>query len=207
MPEAARRALAAGDDPRPRAAAVLAGRPPVDLDRTGHAARRRERGPGARRTTSRAARSTGRAGARAGPRAGPPARRSPGTGGPSGSWSSSFQPAPTPTSIRPPLIWSTVVTSFTKLPGMPERDRADQRAEARSSTSRARGRRGPPRRRSSGWSVAPGKRGVVVAPEERLEARRLGPADDRELVLVRTGPAGPRSSARSASVATSLDDS
>ena len=36
---------------------------------------------------------------------------------PSCACSSSFQPAPMPTSIRPPLISSTVVTSFANGPG------------------------------------------------------------------------------------------
>ena len=89
-----------------------------------------------------------------------------------------------PTSIRPPLISSTVVTSLAKLPGCRNVTGETSAPSRIRSVSRAR----PARTAQAsvvGWPAGPGKLGVVVGAEERLEAGRLGAPRDGELVLVR----------------------
>ena len=162
-------------------------------------ARPATRMPGdARRTTSRRARPTGRGGSPAGPRAGRPARSIGGKARPSWRCSRSFQPAPTPTSIRPPLISSTVVTTLAKHARMAERDRRDEHAEPDPlGLAGEPGEDGPGvGRRLAGLAREARE---VVGAEERVEARSPPRASRTRAGRRSSSPAGARSSGRSAS--------
>ena len=59
----------------------------------------------------------------------PSARRRSGNGKPNASCSRSFQPAPSPSSTRPPETWSAVATTLASIDGPAEGDRRDHRPE------------------------------------------------------------------------------
>src|SRR4029078_75544 len=102
---------------------------------------------------------------------------------------------PPHTSTRPPLISSTVVTTLARLPTVRNvtGDTSVPRVmvdvsgarPARTGTAHVRGcgcGRGEAARGGGGRRARrPGEALVVVGPEERFEADRLGPLDDRQL--------------------------
>ena len=114
-----------------------------------------------------------------------PLRRSTGSRTPYAVCSASYQPAPRPSSTRPPLIWSTCATLIASSPGLrnvtgetsvPSRIVDVSRASPASVIHA---------------SVGPGQarpvahHEVVVAAEEGAEAERLGPLGHREQRVVR----------------------
>ena len=113
-------------------------------------------------------------------------KRSPvsGNGMPYAACSRSFQPAPRPSSTRPPLIASTCATAMASGPG------SRNVTGETSVPSRRRGRvareagEGDPRVGRAGEAVAEGEADVVVGAEVGVEAELLGEARHRELVVV-----------------------
>ena len=120
---------------------------------------------------SRAARRTSRRGS----------QRS-GKGKPYARCSRSIQPAPIPSSTRPPEMWSTVATAFASSPGQAEGGGGDERPEPE-----RRRPRGEPRQRRPGVvrdiAVLVRLRDVVVGAEERLDAVLLARIRERAPLL------------------------
>ena len=93
-------------------------------------------------------------------------------GKPKAACSRSCQPAPSPSSARPPEMWSTVVAARAEHRRVAERRRRHHRPEADPLACGPRGRPGSSRHRASRAGGAVAERHVVVRAEEPLEARR-----------------------------------
>ena len=106
-----------------------------------------------------------------------------GNGRPSWRCSSSFQPAPTPNSIRPPRHLVDGRHDLGEVAGMAERHRRDQDPEPDPRrVPRETGEDGP--RIGCPSAGRPGEALVMVGPEERFEPGRLGAPNDRQLVVI-----------------------
>ena len=113
-------------------------------------------------------------------------KRSPvaGNGIPYAACSRSFQPAPSPSSTRPPLIASICATAIASGPG--SRNVTGDTRVPRRNARRVAGEagQGGPRVGRAGQAVAEDEADVVVGAEVGVEAELLGEAGDRELVVV-----------------------
>ena len=113
-------------------------------------------------------------------------KRSPvsGNGMPYAACSASYQPAPRPSSTRPPLIWSTPATEIASGPGCRKVALVISVPSRIVLVSRARPGQRDPGVARPGQPVA-AHRQVVVGAEERPEAEPLGLLRDPEEVVVR----------------------
>ena len=107
-----------------------------------------------------------------------------GNGMPYAACSRSNQPAPRPSSTRPPDIWSTCATWIARIPGW--RKVADETSvpSLMRLVSRARPARVVQESVGPGQAVARAHPQVVVGAEEGVEAEVLGGLGDGELVVV-----------------------